>query len=752
MALTDVPSPPVANPAPVPMDGAAAKAPAKPKHLMRQYELVERVRAYDPDVNEDLLNRAYVFSMQAHGMQLRASGDPYFSHPLEVAGLLTDMKMDSTTIATGLLHDTVEDTLASLDDIQKQFGPSVARLVDGVTKLSRIELQNDQAKQAENFRKLVLAMSEDIRVLLVKLADRLHNMRTLHYLKDPDKRRRIARETLEIYAPLAERIGIEKMQHELEELSFAELYPDAHSSIVARLAFLRNEGGGVVDKILAELRQVLGEAGIKADIEGREKSPYSIWRKMQRKNVAFEQLSDIMAFRILVNTLEHCYQALGIIHSHYSVVPGRFKDYISTPKPNQYQSLHTGVIGPERQRIEIQIRTHQMHEVAELGVAAHWDYKAGGVPTDGQQYRWLRELLDIVEHAQKPEEFLENTKLELFQDQVFCFTPKGDLIALPRGATPVDFAYAVHSGVGDSCVGAKVNGRMVPLRTVLRNGDQVDIIRQKGGTPSPAWDRFVVSGKARACIRRFIRAQQRTEFILLGRSMLDKLCKQEGVDYSDKVLEPIAKQFQSATVDDLLANIGASLQPLRDVFNAAYPAHKAKPPVTVEKIADKQQPAVKPKTKPTSAPLTLKGLIPGMAVHYARCCHPLPGDSIVGIVTTGKGVTIHTTDCETLESFAKTPERWIDVGWGDGHGKDGGELVGRLSVVITNKPNSFGTLTTVIGKNSGNIINLKIINRTPDFFDVLVDVEVKDAGHLTNIIAALRANSAINSVERTKGR
>ena len=742
MASTDVPSLPVSG---------ETKPVAKPKTLMRQYDLVERVRAYDPDVNEDLLNRAYVFSMQAHGMQLRASGDPYFSHPLEVAGLLTDMKMDSTTIATGLLHDTVEDTLASLDDIQKQFGPSVARLVDGVTKLSRIELQTDQAKQAENFRKLVLAMSEDIRVLLVKLADRLHNMRTLHYLKDPEKRRRIARETLEIYAPLAERIGIEKMQHELEGLAFAELYPDAYNSIVTRLEFLRSEGGKLVDKILGELKKVIADSGIKADIEGREKVPYSIWRKMQRKNVAFEQLSDIMAFRIHVDSIEQCYQVLGIIHSRYSMVPGRFKDYISTPKPNQYQSLHTGVIGPERQRIEIQIRTHKMHEVAELGVAAHWDYKAGGVPTDGQQYRWLRELLDIVEHAQKPEEFLENTKLELFQDQVFCFSPKGDLIALPRGATPVDFAYAVHSGVGDSCVGAKVNGRMVPLRTVLRNGDQVDIIRQKGGSPSPAWERFVVSGKARACIRRFIRTQQRTEFILLGRSMIEKLCKQEGVEFSDKAFEAISKNFQSATVDDLFANIGASLQPVKDVFNAAFPNHKSKPVEKQETVAEKLT-AVKPKIKPGAAPLTLKGLIPGMAVHYARCCHPLPGDLIVGIVTTGKGVTIHTSDCETLESFARTPERWIDVGWGDGHGAEGNELVGRLSVVLTNKPNSFGTLTTVIGKNGGNITNLKIINRTSDFFDVLVDIEVKDSKHLVNIIAALRANTAINSVERTKGR
>jgi GTP pyrophosphokinase len=716
---------------------------------MRQYELIERVRAYDPDVNEDLLNRAYVFSMQAHGKQMRASGDPYFSHPLEVAAILTDMKMDSTTIATSLLHDTVEDTLASIEDIQKQFGPGVARLVDGVTKLSRIKLQTDQAKQAENFRKLVVAMSEDIRVLLIKLADRLHNMRTLQHLKNPEKRRRIAKETLEIYAPLAQRIGIEKMQDELEDLAFGELNSDARNSIVTRLNFLRHEGGAIAQKVMSELTSVLDASGIKAVVSGREKTPYSIWRKMQRKNVGFEQLSDIMAFRILVDSVDQCYQALGVIHSHYHVIPGRFKDYISTPKPNQYQSLHTGIMGPQQQRIEIQIRTKDMHEIAELGVAAHWGYKEGAPRTDGLQYRWLRELLDIVEHAQRPEEFLENTKLELFQDQVFCFSPKGDLVALPRGASPVDFAYAVHSRVGDACVGAKVNGRMVPLRTALRNGDQVEIVTQKGGTPSPAWERFVVTGKAKSCIRRFIRTQQRTEYVLLGKSMMEKLCKQEGVDFSEKAFDAIAKNYQSVTVEDLMANIGASLQPVREVFNAAYPAHRLKPP---EKSADKMLSVAKPKLAVKSgAPLTLKGLIPGMAVHYARCCHPLPGDSIVGIVTTGKGVTIHTTDCETLESFTRAPERWIDVGWSDDKDKTE-SMVGRLNVVIINRPNSFGAVTTVIGKNSGNITNMKITNRTPEFFDFIIDIEVRDVAHLTNIIAALRASSAVNSVERAKGR
>ena len=727
---------------------AVESPPRKPVRLIRQYELVERVKAYDPNVNEDLLDRAYVFSMQAHGAQIRASGDPYFSHPLEVAAILTDMKMDSTSIATALLHDTVEDTLVTLADIEKKFGKNVARLVDGVTKLSRIEWQSDQDKQAENFRKLVLAMSEDIRVLLVKLADRLHNMRTLHYLKDPAKRRRIARETLDIYAPLAERIGIEKMQRELQDLAFAELNPDARNSVLARLSYLRTEGGDLATKVQTELHQILSEGGVEADVEGREKTPYSVWRKMKRKDVGFEQLSDIMAFRILVDSVEHCYQALGIIHSRYPVIPGRFKDYISTPKPNNYQSLHTGIIGPEGQRVEVQIRTHEMHEIAELGVAAHWAYKQSAPRADGLQYRWLRELLDIVEHAQKPDEFLEHTKLELFQDQVFCFSPKGDLIALPRGATPVDFAYAVHSLVGDNCVGARVNGRMVPLRTELKNGDQVEIITQKGGSPSPAWERFVVSGKAQARIRKFVRTQQRTEHIVQGRATLEKLCKQEGVDFGEKLFEAVAKNFQAATLEDLFATIGASLQSPRDVFNAAFPQHRVK---AVEKAIVVAEPKTALKTKPSTGMPPLEGLIPGMALHFARCCHPLPGDAIVGIVATGRGVTIHTRNCETLEAFRDAPERWVDVGWGAGYGKET-SMTGRLSAIVFNRPNSLGAVTTIIGKGGGNIFNLKITNRTSDFFDILIDIEVRDASHLANITAALRASPVVNSVDRTKGR
>jgi len=720
--------------------------------MIRQYELVERVRAYDPGVDEDALNRAYVFAMKAHGSQKRASGDPYFSHPLEVAGILTSLRLDGASIVTALLHDLVEDTEVTLEQVEKLFGSEIAKLVDGVTKLSRIELQqSDQAnQQAENFRKLVLAMSEDIRVLLVKLADRLHNMRTLHFVKDAPKRRRIALETMDIYAPLAERIGMQEMKDELEDLAFAELNPDARSSILARLDFLKKRGDNLISMIIEELGRTIREDGVPAEVSGRVKAPYSIWRKMQRKNVTFEQLSDIMAFRVVVDTVESCYQTLGIVHSHYPVVPGRFKDYISTPKPNGYRSLHSGVIGPAQQRIELQIRTEDMEEVAELGVAAHWQFKQQhDERADGKQYRWLRELLDILEHAAGPEEFLEHTKLAMFQDQVFCFTPKGDLYALPRGATPIDFAYAVHSQIGDTCVGAKINGRIMPLRTALQNGDQVEIITSKAQTPSPTWEDFVVTGKAKARIRRFIRLQRRSQFVNLGRDIIVKAFRQEGYAFAEKALEQVLKSFQAQSTEDLYAAVGEGLHTGREIIHAVFPGTKPAP----GKPAGKNNVVPLPRSKakeaePTSVPI--RGLIPGMAVHYAGCCHPLPGDRIVGIVITGKGVTIHTIDCASLESFAEQPERWLDVGW-DLDGAAPESHVGRLNVVVANEPGSMGSLCTVIGKNQGNISNLKITNRSLDFFEMLVDIEVKDVRHLTNIIAALRATPAISSVDRARG-
>src|SRR5215207_29767 len=726
--------------------------------MIRQFELVERVQSYDPDADEDMLNRAYVYGLKKHGTQMRASGDPYFSHPVEVAGILAEMKLDTASIVTGLLHDTIEDTDATREEIARLFGESVARLVDGVTKLSRLEVQSESTKEAENLRKLVLAMSSDIRVLLVKLADRLHNMRTLHHIKDPARRRRIALETMDLYAPLASRIGMERVKRELEELAFAELNPDGRSSVLARQDYLRERGERLVPEIEAELIKTFKEGGLVAQVSGREKTPYSIWRKMQNKNVSFEQLADIMAFRIIVADVAQCYQALGLIHGRYQVIPGRFKDYISVPKPNGYRSLHSGVIGPLGQRIELQIRTEEMQDQAERGVAAHWIYKQGGPSTDAPQYAWLRSLIEILDKAPNAEEFLEHTKLEMFHDQVFCFTPKGKLIALPKGATPIDFAYAVHSQVGDTCVGSKINGRMLPLRTQLSNGDQVEIITSKAQTPSPTWERFVVTGKAKAAIRRFIRTRQREQYLQLGKSLLDKTFHEEGYEVTEKGLDGVRANFKQATTDDLIAAVGAGLITSREVMTAVYPGLKqpqrkdgGADVVPISRARNKAAAdAARSKKEPAGSQIAIRGLIPGMAVHFARCCHPLPGDRIVGIITTGKGVTIHTIDCSTLESFSESPERWIDVGWDSVSEGQPGIYTGRLKVTVANQPGSLSKLSTVIARHEGNISNLRIVNRSMDFFDMVIDVEVNDVKHLANITAALRATPAINAVERAR--
>ena len=713
--------------------------------MLRQYELVDLVKSYDPDADEDALNRAYVFAMKKHGAQLRTSGDPYYSHPVEVAGILTKFKLDSVSIIAGLLHDTVEDTDTTVEEVRELFGDQVAQIVDGLTKLAKIEQKSANNKQAENFRKLLLAMSEDIRVLLIKLADRLHNMRTLHFCA-PEKRARIARETLDIYAPLAERIGMQEVKSELEEIAFAELHKEAHDSIVARLNFLREKDSNLVPKIIEQLQKDMEENGIKAVVSGREKTPYSIWRKMQQKNASFEQLSDIMAFRIIVDDVATCYQALGIVHSKYHMVPRRFKDYISTPKPNGYQSIHTGVIGPENTRIEIQIRTHEMHEIGEKGVAAHWAYKQGQ-KAEGKNFRWIRELLEILEQASNPEEFLENTKLEMYNDQVFCFTPKGDLIGLPVNSTPVDFAYAEHSSVGDTCVGAKINGEIRPLRTVLQNGDQVEILTSKAQHPSTEWERFVVTGKAKAAIRRYVRAYKREQFITLGQEILERLFKGESLEFSEKGLVNVLPNFEAETIDDIYAKVGEGIVTGWDVLKAVYPGYKQS---KLEKVVKSVKlPSFKKIVKPKKGkgePLKIKGLIPGMAVHFAGCCHPLPGDRIVGIVTTGKGVAVHTIDCKALEKYADEPERWLDIAWGE---EAENEMhTGRLKIMLANEPGTLAELSNLIARNSGNIANLNIVNRTVSYFEILVDVEVKDLKHLTDIIAALKASKVISYVAR----
>lgn len=713
--------------------------------MLRQFELVERVKSYDPKADEDAINRAYVYAMKMHGSQMRASGDPYFSHPIEVAGILTNYRLDTASIVTALLHDTVEDTGATSEEIASLFGEEVGRLVDGVTKLTRIQLQNVEAKQAENFRKLLLAMSEDIRVLLVKLADRLHNMRTLNHISKPEKRRNIALETMEIYAPLAERLGMQEIKTELEDLAFAELHPEARASILARLRFLEREGGDLVGRIMDELDQTIQAGELTGYVSGREKTPFSIWKKMQIQDVSFEQLSDIMAFRIMVDDNADCYRALGVIHAAYRTVPGRFKDYISTPKRNGYQSIHTSVIGPAKHRIEVQIRTKRMHEIAELGVAAHWQYKQGLGDVAGSQYSWLRELLDILEHAQSPEEFLEHTKLEMFQDQVFCFTPKGELITLPKGASPVDFAYAVHTEVGNTCVGAKVNGRIVPLRIELHTGDQVEIVSSKAQKPSPEWEGFVVTGKARAHIRRRIRMEAHEEYAKLGKEILSKMFAKEGYDLTDDGLDEAAEKLDYADRADVYAAVGEGQVMARQVLEAVYPGVKTSPHTKVVNISKGRR----QNAGAAESAVPIKGLTPGLALHLSECCHPLPGDRIVGILKAGKGVDVHTIDCESLIELAEEPENWLDIVWDDK--KTGDMLLGRINLIVLNEPGSLGALSTVIAQNQGNISNLKIVGRSNDFFEMDLDIEVTSVKHLTNIIAALRASPAINSVERARG-
>ena len=727
-------------------------AAARPR-IVRQFELTEKIRSYDPRADTGTLDAAYVLAMQAHGQQTRDNGDPYITHPLAVADILAGYRLDTASIVTALLHDVIEDTGVSRAEIDRRFGTTIGGLVDGVTKLTRLELQSDRTKQAENFRKLVLAMSKDIRVLLVKLADRLHNMRTLHYVKDRDKRLRIARETMEIYAPLAERIGMDSMKSELQSLSFAQLEPEAYDTIQARLNFLRGQGADVIEEIRQELIRVCTEAGAPpTEITGREKSIYSIWEKMQRRNVAFEQLSDIMAFRVVVPSRDACYIALGAIHAAYPVIAGRFKDYISTPKSNGYQSLHTGVTlrEPRNQKIEVQIRTADMHDIAENGVAAHWLYKQDDASSSElQKFRWVQDLLEILENSQAADDFLENTKLELYQDQVFCFTPKGQLIPLPSGATSIDFAYAVHSQVGDTCVGAKVNGRLMPLRHVLENGDQVEIMTARGGTPSPAWERFVVTGKARARIRRYVAQQQRQVYIDQGRAALAKAFRQEGVDGSEKIIDSALKGLKAASRDDLYVAVGNGNIGPKDVVHAAYPELR-QAPRALRMLPT--LPARSGRTTARSEGMPITGLVAGMVIHYAGCCHPIPGDRIVGIVSTGKGVTIHTRDCPTAEAFSATPERYLDVDWDQAElARSKATYIGRISAIATNQTGALAALTNAVAKQDGAISNLKITNRQQDFFEVLLDVEVRDIRHLGIVIAGLRAAGGVTQVERAKG-
>ena len=699
-----------------------------PPHLgtvLRQYELVEKVRGYDPDADEAMLNRAYVFSMKAHGSQKRASGDPYYSHPIEVAGILTDLHLDDETIVTAILHDTIEDTVATREEIEKLFGGNVARLVDGVTKLSKIEAQTESQRAAENLRKFLLAMSDDIRVLLVKLADRLHNMRTLHHIQDPEKRRRIARETMEIYAPLAERIGMYEFMTEMQTLAFRELEPSAYESITKRLDQLRSGGSDLIARIARGIKAHLEANGIEAEVKGREKHPYSIWRKMAERHVSFEALSDVMAFRAVVDTVEDCYRTLGLIHQRWPVVPGRFKDFISTPKRNGYRSVHTTVIHDERMRIEVQIRTREMHAQAEHGLAAHWAYKEGEIEATAD-HPWISDLVEILDHAASAEELLEHTRMAMYQDRIFAFTPKGELIQLPKGATAVDFAYAVHTDLGDQTVGAKINGRLVPLRTVLENGDQVEILVSKAQHPQPAWLGFVITGKARANIRRWVKSKEREETIALGRKIFDEIQQRLPGPLGWEAIAEALKRLHLPDDSALMEAIATKRIDDVQVMEALLPGSTrtgAKPP-------------------PQRTAISVKGLTPGVAFQLAECCHPIPGDRIVGLRREGEGIEVHSIGCDSLADGLDAD--WVDLHWGDE--SDGGTA--RLCLVIANQPGSLATVAGIIGRDGANIISMEQTARDGSFHTFMFDVEVHDVEHLMRILAALRATDVVASAER----
>ena len=695
--------------------------------MLRQYELIEKVRAYDPDADEALLNRAYVFSMKAHGAQVRASGDPYFSHPIEVAGILTDLKLDDETIVTAILHDTIEDTVATHEQIEKLFGANVARLVDGVTKLSKIEAQSENERAAENLRKFLLALSDDIRVLLVKLADRLHNMRTLHHIKAEDKRRRIARETMDIYAPLAERIGMYEMMTEMQTLAFRELEPDAYASIQRRLAQLHASGGDLVSRIGLGLQLHLADHGLEADVMGREKHPFSIWKKMAERHISFEQLSDVMAFRVIVDKGEDIYQALGLIHERWPMVPGRFKDFISTPKRNGYRSLHTSVIHDSKMRIEIQIRDRGMHAQAERGLAAHWAYKEGK-PVDDVKVPWIDDLVEILEHADSPEELLEHTRMAMYQDRIFAFTPKGELIQLPKGATPVDFAYAVHTALGDKTVGAKVNGRVVPLRTLLDNGDQVEILISDAQHPQPSWLRFVVTGKARSSVRRFVRHKERDETIELGHKIYDEIVSRLPAALAPEALAKAIKKLKLEDADALMMAIARKRLTDEAVMEALMPGSVGSD--------------IAPRLSAQRQAISIKGLTPGVAFSLASCCHPIPGDRIVGLRREDESIEVHVIGCDQLASGIDAD--WLDLAWGDE--SDGGTA--RLCVILRDVAGALGEMAGILGAQGANIVNLHLAHRDGSFHTFHLDVEVHDLGHLHALMAALRVADEVSSAER----
>lgn len=692
-------------------------------------DLIALIQNYNPRSNSDNIRKAYAYGKKMHEGQVRQSGDPYFSHPIAVAAILTEQRLDDATLITALLHDTIEDTKSTFTEVSQLFGPEVADLVDGVTKLTNLQLSSAHSKQAENFRKLFMAMSKDLRVILVKLADRLHNMRTIKSMKQ-EKQHQKARETMEIFAPLAGRMGMQWMRDELEDLAFRVLNPEARGSIIRRFITLQREAGDVVQKINTDIRTELDAVSLEADVYGRAKKPYSVWRKMQEKDLTFSRLSDIYGFRVICNSDADCYRILGVIHQRWRAVPGRFKDYISQPKSNGYRSIHTTVSGRDGKRVEVQIRTRQMHEVAEAGVAAHWSYREGVLgknPFAVDPAKWIASMTERLEDDDH-DAFLENVKLEMFTDQVFCFTPKGDVLQLPRGATPLDFAYAIHTRIGGSCVSAKIDGLRVPLWTRIKNGQSVEIITAEGQRPQSSWVDIVVTGRAKAAIRRSLREEDRSRFVILGRELALAAFDHVGRPATDKALRTAAKMLGLADETELLAQLGSAELTARRVVSTLYPELSLADP----EVADNTRPIL--------------GLAPDQIVNRPKCCQAVPGERIVGITYRGKGVVVHTIDCPALQEFEQQPNRWIDLNWEPGRHAPVHTVT--LEITIANDAGVLGRICTLIGVQKSNISNLVFADRKPDFYRLLIDVDLRDVEHLHTVMTVLEAEIDVAHIGR----
>ncbi|WP_300033724.1 bifunctional (p)ppGpp synthetase/guanosine-3',5'-bis(diphosphate) 3'-pyrophosphohydrolase [uncultured Roseobacter sp.] len=695
-------------------------------------DLIALVAKYNPKTNADLIRGAYDYGRRMHEGQLRHSGEPYFTHPVAVAAILTEQQLDDATIITALLHDTIEDTKASYSEVETRFGTEVAELVDGVTKLTNLQLNSTETKQAENFRKLFMAMSKDLRVILVKLSDRLHNMRTIKAMR-PEKQAQKARETMEIFAPLAGRMGMQWMREELEDLAFRVLNPEGRASIIRRFINLQRETGDVIQRITGDMRLELDKAGVEADVFGRAKKPYSIWRKMQEKEQTFSRLSDIYGFRIITATEEDCYRTLGAIHQRWRAVPGRFKDYISQPKSNGYRSIHTTVSGRDGKRVEVQIRTGQMHDVAETGVAAHWSYRDGvrsQNPFAVDPARWITTLTEQFDAEEDHEDFLEAVKLEMYSDQVFCFTPKGEVVKLPRGATPIDFAFAIHTRIGMACVGAKVDHMRVPLWTRLKNGQNVEIITAEGQSPQATWLDIATTGKARAAIRKSLREEDRARFVKLGRELARSAFEHVGRKATDKALSTAARHMRLKNRDDLLARLGSAEITGREVVQSVYPDLT---PKAGEKV---------------DASRAVIGLSADQSFERAFCCQPLPGERIIGITFKGRGVVVHAIDCDRVSAYEDQPERWLDLRWHEGsHPAVYGAT---LEITLNNDAGTLGRICTLIGETRANISDLQFVDRKPDFYRLLIYLELRDVAHLHSLMLTLEAESDVASVSRSR--